>query len=307
VTTTCFIAADQRITLYEITETCNDVAACNYDPEGTTDATCVYPEPLLDCEGNCLADTDGDLICDDLEIPGCLDENACNYNPNATDSADCEYAQVYVDCAGNCLTDTDGDSICDQLEVAGCMDTEACNFNPNATDEDETCAYLSNYSISGPTTYNILEGIAQQFSYPSTAGSTYLWTTTMGTIISGQGTSEVSISYNLPGSDEVGVVETNEAGCISDTAYHTIDLLETGIDELVSTAHWFYPNPTTGTIVVENSIPAGTLVQIMDLSGRTVALFTVNGTHQLVLDQLPSGYYLLHAASQIAPLLLIGR
>ena len=32
-------------------------------------AACEYPDPLLNCDGDCLNDADGDGICDELEIP----------------------------------------------------------------------------------------------------------------------------------------------------------------------------------------------------------------------------------------------
>ena len=44
-----------------------------------------YPSGLYDCDGNCYLDFDGDLICNELEVPGCQEPWACNYNPQATD------------------------------------------------------------------------------------------------------------------------------------------------------------------------------------------------------------------------------
>ena len=35
------------------------------------DGSCTYAEDGLDRDGNCLADADGDGICDDDEVPGC--------------------------------------------------------------------------------------------------------------------------------------------------------------------------------------------------------------------------------------------
>ena len=32
-----------------------------------------------DCDGNCLSDVDGDLVCDENEIAGCQDMSACNF------------------------------------------------------------------------------------------------------------------------------------------------------------------------------------------------------------------------------------
>ena len=66
----------------EIEGCSQDLTACNYNPLGTQ--TCVYPEDIygvnyLDCDGNCLFDTDIDNICD--EIDNCPD----TYNPNQDD------------------------------------------------------------------------------------------------------------------------------------------------------------------------------------------------------------------------------
>ena len=66
----------------EIEGCSQDLTACNYNPLGTQ--TCVYPEDIygvnyLDCDGNCVFDTDIDNICD--EIDNCPD----TYNPNQDD------------------------------------------------------------------------------------------------------------------------------------------------------------------------------------------------------------------------------
>ena len=51
---------------------CQDILACNYDAAATDDnGSCTYPAAdNLDCDGNCLADADGDGLCDD--------EDPCN-------------------------------------------------------------------------------------------------------------------------------------------------------------------------------------------------------------------------------------
>ena len=49
------------------------------------DDSCLYAGPGEDCAGNCLADTDGDGICDGAEVAGCTNDNAGNFNPEATD------------------------------------------------------------------------------------------------------------------------------------------------------------------------------------------------------------------------------
>ena len=91
---------------------CTDLTACNYDPLATISsaALCTFPSnPLLDCDGNCNDDIDGDTICGPEEIAGCTDELAINYNEFATDD----------------------DGTCSIL-VGGCVIPFACNYDPNA-------------------------------------------------------------------------------------------------------------------------------------------------------------------------------
>ena len=39
-----------------------------------------------DCDNNCLADADGDGVCDEFEVVGCQDDTACNFDSSATDA-----------------------------------------------------------------------------------------------------------------------------------------------------------------------------------------------------------------------------
>lgn len=120
---------------------CADPTACNFEQEGE----CVYAEPNLDCDGNCLNDADGDGVCDEFEILGCTDTMACNYMVEATDDdASCAYPlEPYLDCADNCLNDTNNNGICDELDVPGCTFEGACNYNPEATVNDNSCFFAT--------------------------------------------------------------------------------------------------------------------------------------------------------------------
>ena len=131
---------------------CTDAIACNYDATATIDdASCIYADAGYDCDGVCLADADGDGVCDEFEVAGCQDAVACNYNADATDEdGSCTYADAGYDCDGVCLADADGDGVCDEFEVAGCQDAIACNFNADATDEDGSCTYAdAGYDCDG--------------------------------------------------------------------------------------------------------------------------------------------------------------
>jgi hypothetical protein len=153
---------------------CSDANACNFMTEALIDdGSCSYPaESHLDCEGNCLTDTDQDGVCDALEVAGCMemgannydpnatdddnsctfdsfgcmDADACNYNPVATvDDGMCEFSEAHLDCLGACLDDVDGDGICDEFEIPGCMDPVACNYDSSATDNNGSCTFAPDF------------------------------------------------------------------------------------------------------------------------------------------------------------------
>ena len=145
---------------------CTDASACNYSSEATEDdGSCAVndecgvcggdgiapgacdcegnlPDPGYTCEGDCIADTDGDGICNPFEIPGCDDASACNFDAAATDNdGSCEYPAAGENCAGDCLSDHDGDGICNEAEIAGCTSSSATNYDADATDDDGSCAW----------------------------------------------------------------------------------------------------------------------------------------------------------------------
>ena len=170
---------------------CIDNTACNFDTTANTDDGSCYNNDLgcgcdtpgaeagYDCNGVCLADADGDGICDEFEILGCVDDTAFNYDTSATDDdgscvpivtgcidntacnfdatantddgscynndlgcgCDTPGAEVGYDCSGVCLADADGDGVCDEFEVVGCQEATADNYNSEATDEG-ACEYL---------------------------------------------------------------------------------------------------------------------------------------------------------------------
>jgi hypothetical protein len=80
---------------------CQSATACNYNPEATDgDGSCIEPvENCQACNENnddlVIIDTDGDGICDAVEIPGCTNPDAFNYNPEATDDdGSCNFLSV---------------------------------------------------------------------------------------------------------------------------------------------------------------------------------------------------------------------
>jgi hypothetical protein len=126
---------------------------------------------VYDCDGACLNDSDGDGVCDELEVAGCTDSGACNYYSSATEEdsscefvscagcidsvacnydadailedGSCVYAADFQDCDGNCLTDANQNGVCDEVEVDGCTYLDACNYNASANVEDMSCDFVS--------------------------------------------------------------------------------------------------------------------------------------------------------------------
>lgn len=119
---------------------CMDASACNFNPSATCDSgSCTYPsEVYLDCDGECINDTNDNGICDELDVAGCTFEGACNYNPDATyDDNTCFFATAVYDCDGNCQSDEDGDGICDQNE--GQNGADFCGENTVWDPITQTC------------------------------------------------------------------------------------------------------------------------------------------------------------------------
>ena len=111
---------------------CLNQNACNYDPSAViNDGSCVFADAGYDCDGNCLADTDGDGVCDANEIEGCTDSSALNFDEDATDDD------------GSCISST-----------PGCLDPTACNYNPLANQSDDSCEFTSCAGCLSPSACN---------------------------------------------------------------------------------------------------------------------------------------------------------
>ena len=109
---------------------CMDTVACNFDITATVNNGCQYPAQYYDCNNVCLLDTDGDGICDELEIPGCTNPIALNFDITATDDD------------GTCI-----------LPIYGCTDPLAFNYDPLANTDNGSCVPVV-FGCTDPTQFN---------------------------------------------------------------------------------------------------------------------------------------------------------
>lgn len=263
---------------YECTgfiEGCTNPIACNYNELATLeDGSCIEAEEYFDCDGNCITDTDGDGICDELEILGCIEPMACNYNPNATEEIDCIYPELYYDCDGECINDDDIDGVCNEEEVEGCTNFFACNYFDEATDDDGSCVLISaelslesnmlivNTNATAPEIIWLFEDLVVPFEHSDSLS------------ILGDGIYEVIVFDSI-----------NDCGASDTLMFQFI-----GLEERFSNHPSLYPNPAQSYLTVE--LNEASNISIFDPFGTLIYQATVQ-KETILIDHYPSGIYFL--------------
>ena len=146
-----FYATGMTLTFPVAGAGCNDPLACNYDETAEGDADCIFPAEFYDCDG-CINDTDGDGVCDELEVLGCTDNMACNFDINATEEdGSCQVVDECGVCGGDNSTcsgctnpaadNYDATAIVDDGSciISGCTNPAADNYDPAANNDDGSC------------------------------------------------------------------------------------------------------------------------------------------------------------------------
>ena len=265
---------------YECTglvEGCTNALACNYNELATEDdGSCIEAEDYYDCDGNCVTDTDGDGICDELEILGCIEPMACNYNPDATEELDCIYPELYHDCDGECINDDDNDGICNEEEEPGCTNYFACNYDEEATDDDGSC-FVIHAVLSFDVDNNILS-VSTNATAPE-----IIWLFEDSVI-----PFEHSDSLSILGEGMYEVIifdSTNDCGA-SDTL--SVNLI--GLEESLSHHISLYPNPAQAYLTVELKDSAS--ITIFDTFGAMLYQARIQ-KETIPVAQYASGIYFL--------------
>lgn len=159
--------ADPCIGAFDACGVCNGPGAsytcgCTALPAGACDCAGNVEDALGVCGGPCMADADGDEVCDSADpcigtLDGCGVCNgpgpvfACGCTALPTGACDCagNVEDALGVCGGDCPADADHDGLCDDEEIAGCTVPQACNYNPDATLATVPCVFAGYGYICG--------------------------------------------------------------------------------------------------------------------------------------------------------------
>ena len=177
-----------------------------------------------------------------------------------------------------------------------CMDETACNYDSSAWTNDD-CEYgpLAG-AIEGEQSVVINAGVSEWSYSCSDEASSYEWTVTGGNIISGQGTSFVTVEWTGDITDgEISVIAFSEDGCPGASSTLGVDVVM-GVENLtLSEKLNIFPSPATSNITISTEGLAGNnICQIYSLSGKKVMEFVLeNNTHTIDVSNLSNSTYIL--------------
>ncbi len=93
------------------------------------------------------------------------------------------------------------------VKISGCTNADACNYDSNATADNSSCSFLASGDISGNTNSSPLS--TETYTYNNGSGNLYEWSIEHGEIIEGQGTSSVSVRWDVTDSGTVNCINSN--------------------------------------------------------------------------------------------------
>ena len=261
-------------------EGCTLSFACNYNPEANVDGDCTFPIEYYGCDNECINDTDGDGVCDELEAVGCQDPTAYNYDEAATDPGECE--AVVFGCTDptmfnyNELANTENNSCVPY--IYGCMDPEAINYDEDANTELEDSCIAAVSGCMDIDAYN----------YNSDANMPSDDCVYDAGCITGAGEPYWANDYCYS-----WVIEVDPYCCEVGWDAVCIEMYEycgqgmTYVEDVAMGLIHLYPNPTAGVLNFKG--PVGAFADVYSMSGQIV-VSTVAG-REIDLRSLPNGVY----------------
>ena len=182
-----------------------------------------------------------------------------------------------------------------------CMDETACNYDASAWSNDE-CEYGPSAGvIEGDQDINLNAGTTEWSYSCSDEASSFEWTITGGTILSGQGTSFVTVEWTTDGAISVTAISAD--GCPGTSSTLEIDILM-GLEGLTfSDKLNIFPSPASSNMTISlDGIEGNTRCQIYALNGKKVLAFVLeNNTRTLDVSNLANGTYILAVETDQGP------
>ncbi|MFM9006636.1 MAG: T9SS type A sorting domain-containing protein, partial [Flavobacteriales bacterium] len=298
---------------------CTDVNACNYNADATQeDGSCTYPSAeCVDCNGVCLADTDGDGVCNCLEVEGCTNPASVNYNPLATEFDGSCLLGCMDPLAINYNPQVNEDDGSCVYQLTGCTYPTACNFNPLATTEDNSCTFpgcndeaACNYDpeagclLEGSCLFidvnnnnmcdlnevtGCIDNTACNFNSGATLDDGSCAYDTEQTI---EVTAGSSYTYEGTEYTESGIYEfnyTSFAGCDSTIILNLT--ITTGLIEMDEQNLQIWPNPSSDEVRVLLNGATADAIEVFDIAGKLVEAFS--RTTIIQTDNWAPGTYML--------------
>ena len=254
--------------------------ACNFDSLANVPGNCTFPIEYYGCDNECINDTDGDGVCDELEVVGCQDPTAYNYDETATDPGDCE--PVVFGCTDPTMFNYNEEANTENNScipyIYGCMDPEAVNYDEDANTELEGSCIAAVSGCMDIDAYN----------YNSEANTPSDDCVYDAGCITGPGepywANDYCYSWVIevdPYCCEVGW----DAVCIEMYQYCSQGV--TSVEDVAMGLIHLYPNPTKGIINFQG--PVGAFADVYSHSGQVVVSCTSG--REIDLRSLPNGLY----------------
>ena len=174
-----------------------------------------------------------------------------------------------------------------------CMDENACNYDASAWTNEECEFGPSAGVIEGDQDINLNAGTTEWSYSCSDEASSFEWSITGGTILSGQGTSFVTVQWTTDG--EISVTAISADGCPGLSSTLEIDILM-GLEGLTFSDNLtIFPSPASSNMTVSlDGIKGNNRCQIYSLTGKKVLEFVLeNNTRTLDVSNLANGTYIL--------------
>jgi len=254
--------------------------ACDYNPEANVPGNCTFPIEYYGCDNECLIDTDGDGVCDELEVVGCQDPSAYNYNEAATDPAECE--EVVFGCTDPTMFNYNEEANTENNNcipfIYGCTIPEAINYDPMANTNNGSCELpMPGCMDLDAANYNVYANVPANEDCLYDAGC-----------ITGPGepywANDYCYSWVIevdPYCCEVGW----DAVCVEMYEYCSQGV--TSVEQVAMGLIHLYPNPTKGLINFQ--APVGAFADVYNHSGKIIGYYTSG--MEIDLRSLPNGLY----------------